>query len=146
MNTKKFYIISEDILPEVFVKVMLAKELINANKVQSITEAVTQAGISRSTYYKYCDHIFYLEDGALGNSSTINLILRHESGTLSKILDIIAQCNGNILTITQNPPEKGYANVSIHFDISEISTSFNDLLTLIKALKGVEQVTLISMQ
>ncbi len=146
MNTKKFYLVSEDIIPEVFVKVLEAKELINTNKVQSITEAVNTVGVSRSTYYKYCDHVFILSEGRLGNKTTVNLILKHQSGVLSKILDIIAEYNGNILTITQNPPEAGSANVSIHFDISHLTYSFSDLVDKIKSLKGVEHLTLISME
>ncbi len=146
MNTKKFFIVSEDIIPDVFIKVIEAKNLINSNLVSSITEAVNKVGLSRSTYYKYCDHVFLLENGALGNKSTINLILKHESGVLSKILDTISDHNGNILTITQNPPESGFANVSIHFDISNLDNSYNALLESIKKLSGVEQLTLISLE
>jgi chorismate mutase len=146
MNTKKFFIVSEDIIPDVFIKVIEAKNLINANLVSSITEAVNKVGLSRSTYYKYCDHVFLLENGALGNKSTINLILKHESGVLSKILDTISEHNGNILTITQNPPENGVANVSIHFEISKLNSSYNTLLDSIKKLDGVEQLTLLSLE
>lgn len=146
MNNKKFYLVSEDIIPEVFIKVLEAKELINTNKVKSITEAVNRVGVSRSTYYKYCDHVFILNEGKLGHKTTINLILRHESGVLSRILDIIAEYNGNILTITQNPPESGYANVSIHFDISQLEYTFSDLVDTIKSMNGVEYLTLISME
>ena len=146
MNTKKFFIVSEDVIPDIFIKVIDAKKLINANLVSSITEAVNKVGLSRSTYYKYCDHVFLLEDGALGNKSTINLILRHESGILSKILDTISSQNGNILTITQNPPENGFANVSIRFDISNLDNSYNTLLEKIKELDGVVQLTLLSLE
>ncbi|MBN2260314.1 MAG: ACT domain-containing protein [Clostridiales bacterium] len=146
MNSKKFYIVSEDIIPEIFIKVVNAKELINSNQVSSITEAVNKIGLSRSTYYKYSDHVFLLEDGSLGSKSTINLILKHESGILSRILDIVAEYNGNILTITQNPPERGFANVSIHFDISTLNQPYNLLLESIKTLSGVEQLTLINLE
>ncbi len=146
MNTKKFYIISEDVIPEVFTKVIQAKNLINSNKVQSITEAVNAIGISRSTYYKYCDHVFILDKDKLGTKSTVNLILKHQSGVLSEILDVIAECDGNILTITQNPPEGGHANVSIHFDLSNLNLPYNELLNQIKAVDGVEYLTLVSME
>lgn len=146
MNTKKFYIISEEVIPEVFIKVIKTKELINSNKVHSITEAVNTIGISRSTYYKYCDHIFILDKNKLGNKTTINLILSHKSGVLSNILDTIADSNGNILTITQNPPESGHANVSIHFDISNLKIPYNQLLNQIKKIIGVEHLTLVSME
>ena len=146
MNTKKFFIISEDVIPDIFIKVIEAKKLINANLASSITEAVNEVGLSRSTYYKYCDHVFLLEDGTLGNKSTISLILKHESGILSKILDTISMHNGNILTITQNPPENGFANVSIRFDISNLSHSYNTLLDELKKIDGVVQLTLLSLE
>ena len=49
----QFYVISKDVLPEVFVKVMEVKELLEAEKLLTVQEATERVGISRSSFYKY---------------------------------------------------------------------------------------------
>lgn len=54
---EEYFLVRSDILPEVFVKVMQVKRLLNSGKARSINEAVQVIGISRSAYYKYKDSI-----------------------------------------------------------------------------------------
>jgi chorismate mutase len=42
----EYYLVKSDILPEVFVKVMAVKRLLNSGKAVSVNEAVKQAGLS----------------------------------------------------------------------------------------------------
>jgi chorismate mutase len=65
------------------------------------------------------------------------LNLKHKSGTLSSILDIIAEYNGNILTITQDTPVNNNAKVTLKFNINELKISFNELIDVLKTLDGV---------
>ncbi|BEP28692.1 ACT domain-containing protein [Helicovermis profundi] len=146
MDKNKYLVISIDVLPEVFVKVIEAKELIKTGAVKGITEAAKKVGISRSTYYKYNDHVFTLKEGAIGKKVTISLLLSHESGVLSNFLKIIANNNGNVLTISQDSPIKGIANATITFDISNINCTFYDLLEILKDLEGVKRLDLIAME
>lgn len=142
----KFLMVSTDVLPEVFIKVMEAKELLESGSVHGVSEATKMIGISRSTYYKYCDHIYSLSDGTIGKKVTISLVLSHESGVLSGFLRLIAEHNGNILTISQESPVNGKAAAAVTFDISGIDVSFNDLLGEMKALKGVVKLDVLSME
>jgi len=45
-------------LPEVFLKVVQAKKLIEKEKAMTVQDAVDLVGISRSSFYKYKDCIF----------------------------------------------------------------------------------------
>ncbi|AWI06689.1 ACT domain-containing protein [Clostridium drakei] len=145
MNNKHL-IIDTKILPEVFVKVVKLKELLRTGKVKDISEGVKQVGISRSTYYKYKDCVFTLSEGITGHKVTIGLVLAHEAGTLSKILDGIALRRGNILTINQDIPINNAASVSITFDASKLETEINDLIEELKTVKGVIKVDLIAVE
>ncbi len=141
----KYLVIDKEILPEVFEKVLKAKELIRNGKVKGITEAVKKVGISRSTFYKYKDYVFALSEGNLGKKVTISLLLEHETGVLSDILNKISENRGNILTINQNIPINKIANVSITFDISELMIELDTLMSSIENTDGVIMTNLIAM-
>lgn len=146
MDKSKYLIVHVDVLPEVFPKVLEAKRLIKDGQVTGITEAVKEVGISRSTYYKYSDFVFPLNESNVGRQVTMSLLLYHESGVLSNMLEHIAKRSGNVLTISQNSPIDNIANVSISIDISSLSTSFSELLSELRNLEGVNKLTLVAME
>lgn len=143
MKNGNYLIVDSAVLPDVFEKVIETKKLLNTNEVSGITEATAKVGISRSTYYKYCNHVFKLSENNIGTKATLSLNLKHKSGTLSSILDIIADYNGNILTITQDTPVNNNAKVTLKFNISELKISFNDLIDELKTLDGVMNLSIL---
>ena len=60
MEKIKYYVVKKKAVPEVLLKVVEVKRLLDTGKVQSIQEAVESIGISRSSFYKYKDDIFPL--------------------------------------------------------------------------------------
>ncbi len=146
MDKSNYLVVHADVLPDVFQKVVEAKELLKNGDAKGVTEAVKAVGISRSTYYKYSDFVFSLAEGALGKKVTLNMQLFHESGVLSNVLDYMAERNCNILTISQDTPINGVANVSLTFDISQVSGSFEDLMEATRNIEGVKKLTLIAME
>ena len=142
MESNQFLMIHVDVLPEVFIKVVEAKQLVQSGKVETIAEAVKIIGISRSTFYKYNDYVFSLADAFNGKKATISMSLDHYSGILSKLLSVIAEHKGNILTISQSTPIDNRANVMITLDISAMSTTFSALTQEIKNIDGVYKFTL----
>lgn len=144
MNSK-YIVIDKEILPDVFEKVLRAKDLIRRGKVKGITEAVKNVEISRSTFYKYKDYVFALSEGNLGKMVTISLLLEHETGVLSDIINEIAKKNGNILTINQNIPINKIANVTITFDITNLSIDFEVLIDGLRKSNGVNMLNIIAM-
>lgn len=143
---KRYLVIDKKMLPEVYDKVMQAKELIRTGKVKGITQAVKEVGISRSAYYKYKDYIFTISEGTKGKKATITFLLSHQLGVLSKILNMIANVQGNILTINQDIPINDFANVSITFDISNLTNDIEELLNDIRDLPGVTKLELVAME
>lgn len=142
----KYLLVNTKVLPEIFEKVIQVKELINTRKVHDITEAVKAVGISRSAYYKYKDYLFTVNESTKSNKVTISLLIGHEAGTLSKILDKIAEKKANVLTINQNIPINNTANVTITFDIYNLTVSFEALLEDIKNTVNVIKADIIAME
>lgn len=54
----QYYVLKEKAVPEVLLKVVEAKRLIDSGKIASVQEATESVGISRSSFYKYKDDIF----------------------------------------------------------------------------------------
>lgn len=145
MNNK-FLIIDSEILPDVFLKVVKVKELIRTGSVKDISEGVKKAGISRSTYYKYKDSVFAMSEGAAGHKVTLGFMVLHKAGTLSKIIDKIAQMHGNILTINQDIPINNVASVSITFDASKLVIDTNELVEEIKSMDSIVNVRILAVE
>jgi chorismate mutase len=143
---KKYLIVSKKILPDVYEKVIEARNLINSGTVKGISEAVKEVGISRSTYYKYKDYVFAPSENSIGRKAVINLMLRHEKGVLSNVLNFLSHAKVNILTINQSIPINGKASVSVSLDISDIEQSIDDIILDMKKIKGVSSVKLISIE
>ncbi|OAA83459.1 MULTISPECIES: ACT domain-containing protein [Clostridium] len=145
MNNR-FLIIDTKILPDVFDKVVKVKELLRTGCVKDISEGVKKVGISRSSYYKYKDSVFTLSEGITSHKVTIGLILAHKTGSLSNILDKIAQRSGNILTLNQDIPINNAAAVSITFDASKLEVEINELVEEIGKLDSVISVNLVAVE
>ena len=74
---RKFLVIDTSALPDIYEKVLYAKELLRMKEVKGINEAVRLAGISRSTFYKYKDYVFSLSESTLTKKATIHYMLKH---------------------------------------------------------------------
>jgi len=146
MKDSRFLVIDKEILPDIFEKVVEAKELLRSNKVKGITEATKEVGISRSAFYKYKDYVYTLNDSNVGKKINISFLLTHQTGVLSSVLHIISSNNGNILTINQDAPINNFASVNIVFDITNISAKLDDIIHEIMNINGVEKLDILAME
>ena len=64
----KYFVVKQKAIPEVLLKVVEAKRLLESEKVLTIQEAVDAVGISRSSFYKYKDDIFPFHDNSQGTT------------------------------------------------------------------------------
>ena len=69
-ETTKYFVVKQKAIPEVLLKVVEAKRLLESEKVLTIQEAVDAVGISRSSFYKYKDDIFPFHDNSQGTTIT----------------------------------------------------------------------------
>ncbi|KXG78027.1 hypothetical protein AN618_06390 [Fervidicola ferrireducens] len=143
---KGFYIVKEEILPEILKKTVKAKELLKNGAAKTINEATKMVGMSRSAFYKYKDYVFPFYEASMGKIITIALILEHKPGVLSSILDEIAKAHGNILTINQNIPLQGLANVTISFDTSQMTRNVEEVLEIVEKKPGVAKIEVLAQE
>lgn len=111
MTDHPFLLVDSSVLPDVFLKVLQAKELLASGEVSNISAAARQAGISRSAFYKYKDCVFDAESGR--ETITIVATLLDKTGALQSLLSGISGAGASILTITQSRPENGTAQVEV---------------------------------
>ena len=114
---KKYFVVRERAVPEVLLKVVQAKKLLDSEKVSTVQEAAEQTGISRSSFYKYKDDIFPFHEEARGKTITFIIQMDDEPGILCAVLQTIARFHVNILTIHQSIPINGVATLTLSVDI-----------------------------
>ena len=117
VEKKKYYVVRERAVPEVLLKVVEAKRLLESKRVATVQEAAERTGISRSSFYKYKDDIFPFHEETKGKTITFIIQMDDEPGLLSMVLQTIARFHGNILTIHQSIPINGVATLTLSVDI-----------------------------
>ena len=70
-NSSEYYIVDKRVLPEVYIKVVEAKRLLEQHITSSVQEAVDIVGVSRSAYYKYKDYVSRLSADTRGSTVII---------------------------------------------------------------------------
>ncbi len=139
----KYFVVRRKAVPEVLLKVVEAKELLETEKVLNIQEAVDAVGISRSSFYKYKDDIFQFHDNSQGTTITLTFQMDDEPGLLSDVLKIIAAFGGNILTIHQSIPINGVASLSISIQILE-KLDVSRMIEEMENQKGMHHVKILA--
>ena len=123
-NKSKYYLVAAEMLPEIFIKVVEAKELLETGEVATVAEATSRVGISRSAFYKYRSAISPFRDMKSGHIFTFHILLRDRMGVLSAVLAIFADSGANILTINQNIPMNMVAPVTITVKTDETDSEY----------------------
>lgn len=113
----QYYVLKEKAVPEVLLKVVEAKRLIDSGKIASVQEATESVGISRSSFYKYKDDIFPFHETTKGKTITMVIQMDDEPGLLSVVLRTVAEYHANILTIHQSIPVNGIASLTLSVDV-----------------------------
>lgn len=133
----KYFVVKQKAIPEVLLKVVEAKRLLESEKVLTIQEAVDAVGISRSSFYKYKDDIFPFHDNSQGTTITLTFQMDDEPGILSDVLKIIAEYRANILTIHQSIPINGIASLTLSIHVLQTT---GDISRMIEQLEGQTSV------
>ena len=135
-----FLLVDKTVLPEVFLKVMEAKEHISSGRTESSSEAARLAGISRSAFYKYKDSVYPYYEHTSSRIVTIHTVLKDKPGVLSGFISAISAAGANILTLNQNIPVNGKAAVSVSARINGLSVPLDMLISDLSKLDGIERI------
>ncbi|MBP3703574.1 MAG: ACT domain-containing protein [Lachnospiraceae bacterium] len=143
MEKGTYFVLKQKAVPEVLLKVVEAKRLLDTGKVKSVQEAAEAVGISRSSFYKYKDDIFPFHEDTKGRTLTFVLQMEDEPGVLSSVLKTIADCNANILTIHQTIPLNGIATLTLSVEVLTTSRDVAEMMEEIEARQGVHYVKIL---
>ena len=130
---RRFLLVDASVLPDVFIKVLKAKELLASGAERNISSAVRQAGLSRSAFYKYKDCVFDARNSR--KVITVLATLLDETGALQALLAGISAAGGSVVTINQSTPESGAAQVAV--SVEEMLQKLRRQRTVVEIRQGV---------
>ena len=139
-----YYVVKKKAVPEVLLKVVEAKRLLDSGKASTVQEATECVGISRSSFYKYKEDIFLFHDHSRGRTFTIMIQLDDEPGLLSGLLNCVAEYRANILTIHQAIPVNGIASVTLSIEILDMTRDVSELINALEYTSGVHYLKILS--
>lgn len=134
-----YFLVNSTVLPEVFSKVIEVKKILSKGSIKAVNEAVKEAGISRSAYYKYKDYVFPFYETSRGKVITLFFVVEDFSGILSSIIKQIALAKANVLTINQNIPINGLADVTISIETAGMCIDLEEMMDSISEIEGVRR-------
>ena len=139
-----FFVLKEKAVPEVLLKVVEAKRLLDSGKMTSVQEATEAVGISRSSFYKYKDDIFPFHENEKGKTVTMVIQLDDEPGILSLVLKTIADFHANVLTIHQSIPVNGIASLSLSIDVFPATGDVEVMKDSIESIQGIHYAKILA--
>ena len=140
----QYYVLKEKAVPDVLLRVVEAKRLLDSGKTDSVQDATEQVGISRSSFYKYKDDIFPFHETAKGKTITMVIQLDDEPGLLSIVLKTVAEFHANILTIHQSIPVNGVATLTLSVEVKDNTGNISKMVEEIEEQDGIHYVKIVS--
>ena len=132
----QYYVLKEKAVPDVLLRVVEAKRLLDSGKTDSVQDATEQVGISRSSFYKYKDDIFPFHETAKGKTITMVIQLDDE-------LKTVAEFHANILTIHQSIPINGIASLTLSVDVLPETGDVTQMVASIEEQTGIHYVKIL---
>lgn len=139
----RYYVLKQKAVPEVLLKVVEVKRMLETERGLSVQEATERAGISRSSFYKYKDDIAPFHDQAKGKTVTFVLQMEDEPGLLSMVLSIVAEYSANILTIHQSIPINGVASLTLSLEVLPTTGDVSAMIDQIEEQPGVHYLKIL---
>ena len=140
----KYFVVKQKAVPEVLLKVVEAKKLLDSERVITVQEAAERVGISRSSFYKYKDDIFPFHDNAKGKTITMVIQMDDEPGLLSLLLQTVADYHANILTIHQSIPVNGIASLTLSVDVLPDTKNVSQMVENIEQQEGIHYLKILA--
>ena len=143
-DKSKYFLVKQKAVPEVLLKVVEAKRLLESERAITVQEATEKVGISRSSFYKYKDDILPFYDNAKGKTITLVIQMDDEQGLLSDLLHVVAVYKANILTIHQSIPVGGVATLTLSVEVRENTGKVSTMVEELEAVSGVHYVKILA--
>ena len=143
-DKSKYFVVKQKAVPEVLLKVVEAKKLLETERAITVQEATDKVGISRSSFYKYKDDIFPFYDNTKGKTITLVVQMDDEQGLLSDLLHVVAVYKANILTIHQSIPVNGVATLTLSVEVKSNTGNVSRMVEEIEEHQGIHYVKILA--
>ena len=143
-DKSKYFVVKQKAVPEVLLKVVEAKKLLETVRAITVQEAADRVGISRSSFYKYKDDIFPFYDNTKGKTITLVVQMDDRQGLLSDLLHVVAVYRANILTIHQSIPVNGVATLTLSVEVREDTGNVSRMIDELEVLDGIHYVKILA--
>ena len=143
-DKSKYFVVKQKAVPEVLLKVVEAKKLLETERAITVQEATDKVGISRSSFYKYKDDIFPFYDNTKGKTITLVVQMDDEQGLLSDLLHVVAVYKANILTIHQSIPVNGVATLTLSVEVKSNTGNVSRMVEEIEDHQGIHYVKILA--
>ena len=140
----QYFVLKEKAVPEVLLKVVEAKRLLESGRASSVQEATDMVEISSSSFYNYKEDIFPFHDNVKGKTVTMVIQLDDEPGLLSIVLKTIAEYHANILTIHQSVPVNGIASLTLSVDVLPETRDLSIMVDEIERVEGIHYIKILA--
>ena len=143
-DKSKYFVVKQKAVPEVLLKVVEAKRLLESERAITVQEATDKVGISRSSFYKYKDDIFPFYDNTKGKTITLVVQMDDEQGLLSDLLHVVAVYKANILTIHQSIPVNGVATLTVSVEVRPNTGNVSEMVGDMEEMDGIHSVKILA--
>ena len=140
----KYFVLKKKAVPEVLLKVVEAKKLLESGRAESVQEATDLVGISRSSFYKYKDDILPFYDNTKGKTVTFVMQMDDRQGLLSDLLHVVAVYRANILTIHQSIPVNGVATLTLSVEVRADTGNVARMVEEMEEQQGIHYVKILA--
>ena len=138
----KYFVLKKKAVPEVLLKVVEAKRLLDSGKAASVQEAAEIVPVNHRVVA--ADDIFPFHDNAKGKTITMVIQLDDEPGLLSVVLRIVADYHANILTIHQSIPVNGIASLTLSVDVLNETGDISQMVNTIEEQQGIHYLKILA--
>lgn len=144
MNSQ-YILVDTRIAPEVFLKVVEAKKNLSSGKFSTVGDAIADAKLSRSAFYKYKNYVYPHSKVETEQIVTMFFSLDDIAGILSDLLILMSSAGANILTINQNIPANGVANVTVSMRTEHMEMPLDAFVARLRSVEGVNKLEILAM-
>ena len=119
-DKSKYFVVKQKAVPEVLLKVVEAKKLLETERAITVQEATK------------------------GKTITLVVQMDDEQGLLSDLLHVVAVYRANILTIHQSIPVNGVATLTLSVEVRENTGNVSSMIEELEVLDGIHYVKILA--